>query len=121
MTDDEENIVNAAFSMIEMAVARADRSGDIDAALEEIHDAVNLIEPALLVAAERLTTAEIGEALAGFAERSKRSTGDNPGNTSEETFVVMVALAEIGRRARHDGLPALEWCRRERIKGFLVD
>ena len=53
MTDDEEQIVNDAFRMIGTAISRIDVPGDIDAALDEICDAVNRIEPDLLVAATR--------------------------------------------------------------------
>ncbi len=121
MTDDEEQIVNDAFQMIGTAISRIDGPGDIDAALDEICDAVNRIEPDLLVAAARLTTDEIGDVLAGFSERSKRATQEQAGNTPEQTFLVMVVLGEVRRRAREDGQPALEWCRRERIRGFLKD
>jgi hypothetical protein len=121
MTDDEEQIVNDAFQMIGTAISRIDGPGDIDAALDEICDAVNRIEPDLLLAAEQLTTDEIGDVLAAFSERSKRATQQLPGNTPEQTFLVMVVLGAIRQRARQDGLPALEWCRRERIRGFLKD
>ena len=53
MTDEEEQIVNDAFRMIGTAISRIDEPGDIDAALDEICDAVNRIEPDLLVAATR--------------------------------------------------------------------
>ena len=119
MTDHDEQNVNDAFRMIDAAISRVGGNDDIDAALDEICDAVNRIEPDLLVAAGRLTTEEIGEVLAGFSTRSKRATQELPGNTSEQAFLAMVVLGEIGRRARQDGLPALEWCRRERIRGFL--
>ena len=121
MTDDEEQIVNDAFQMIGTAIGRIDGPGDIDAALDEICDAVNRIEPDLLLAAEQLTTDEIGDVLAAFSERSKRATQEQAGNTPEQTFLVMVVLGEVRRRAREDGQPALEWCRRERIRGFLKD
>ena len=121
MTDDEEQIVNDAFQMIGTAISRIDGTDDIDAALDEICDAVNRIEPDLLLAAEQLTTDEIGDVLAAFSERSKRATQQLPGNTPEQTFLVMVVLGEVRRRAREDGLPALEWCRRERIRPFLND
>ena len=118
--DHQADIITEAFRMIETAIGRADGGEGIDAALDEICDALNLIDPALLAAAESLTTDEIGEALAGFAERSKRTSGDHPGNTLAQTLRAMAALGEIRRRARQDGLPTLEWCRRERIRGFLV-
>ena len=54
MTDDEEQIVNDAFQMIGTAISRIDGPGDIDAALDEIRDAVNRIEPDPLVAATRV-------------------------------------------------------------------
>ena len=94
---------------------------DIDAALDEICDAVNRIEPDLLLAAEQLTTDEIGDVLAAFSERSKRATQEQAGNTPEQTFLVMVVLGAIRQRARQDGLPVLEWRRRERIRPFLND
>ena len=119
--EDEANIIDAAFRMIETAIGHADGGEAIDAALDEIHDALNLIEPTLLAAAEDLSAAEIGEILAGFARRSERATGNHPGNTAEQSLLVMVALGEIRRRARQDGLSTLEWCRRERIRGFLQD
>lgn len=115
--EDQANIIDAAFRMIETAIRRADGGEAIDAALDEICDALNLIEPALLAVAEDLSTAEIGEILAGFTQRSERA----PGNSLEQTLLVMVALGEIRRRARQDGLSTLEWCRRERIRGFLQD
>lgn len=119
---DNTNIIGDAFRMIEAAIGRADGGEGIDAALDAIGDALNLIEPALLAAAEDLSAAEIGETLAGFVQRSKRASGDDrPGNTPEQAMLAMVALAEIRRRARQDGLPTLEWCRRERIRGFLHD
>ena len=119
--EDEVNVIRDAFRMIEMAIGRADGGEAIDAALDEICDAVNLIEPALLAAAEDLSAAEIGEILAGFAERSEHATGNHPGNTPEQALLALVVLGEIRRRARQDGLPTLEWCRRERIRGGLQD
>ena len=121
MTDHDEQNVDAAFRMIDAAISRVDGNDDIDAALDEICEAVNRIEPELLVAAGRLTTDEIGEVLAGFSKRSKRTTEEQQGNTSGQTFLVMVVLGEIGRRAKQDGQPTLEWCRRERIRWFLND
>ena len=118
MTGDEERMVGDAFRMIGAAVSRVGGTDDIDVALAEIRDAVNRIEPRLLLAAGRLTTEEIGEALAGFSERSRRAVGEQPGNSTDQTLLVMVVLGEIGRRAEQDGLSALEWCRRERIKGL---
>ncbi len=120
MTGDEER-TGDAFRMIEAAIGRTDGVGDIDGTLDEICEAINRIEPDLLVAAELPTTDEIGEVLAGFSERSIRATEDQPGNAPEQVFLAMVVLGEIARRARRDGVPALEWCRRERIKGFLKD
>ncbi len=119
--EDEANIIRDAFLMIETAIGRAVGGEAIDAALDEICDALNLIEPALLAAAEDLSTAEIGGILAGFAQRSERASGNEPANTPEQSFLVMVTLGEIRRRARQDGVPTLEWCRRERIRGFLQD
>ncbi len=119
--EDGANIIDAAFRMMETAIGRADGGEDIDAALDQICDAVNLIEPALPAAAEDLSSAEIGEILARFAQRSERALGNHPGNSLEQTLLVMVALGEIRRRARQDGLPTLEWCRRERIRGVLRD
>lgn len=119
--EDGANIIDAAFRMMEMAIGHADGGEAIDAALDEIFDAVNLIEPALPAAAEDLSSAEIGGILAGFARRSERAPGNQPGNSLEQTPLVMVALGEIRRRARQDGLPTLEWHRRERIRGFLRD
>ncbi len=118
---DEASIIRDAFRMIEAAIARADGEEEIDTALDEICDAMNLIEPALLTAAGDLTTAEIGEILAGFARRSERASGSHLGNTREQALLAMVALGEIRRRAWQDGLPTLEWCRRERVRGFLQD
>ena len=121
MKDDQERMVDHAFLMILTAISRVGGTDDIDGALDEIRDAVNQIEPQLLLAAKRLTTQEIGEVMAGFSERSHRAAGDQPGNSADQTFLAMVVLGEIGRRAGQDGLSVLEWCRRERIKGLWKD
>lgn len=55
--EDEANIINDAFRMMEMAIGRADGGEEIDAALDEICDGLNLIEPALPAAAEDLSAA----------------------------------------------------------------
>ena len=68
-----------------------------------------------------MSTDEIGDVLAGFSERSKRATQEQAGNTPEQTFLAMMVLGGVRRRAKQDGQPALEWCRRERIKVFLKD
>ena len=119
--EDGANIIDDAFRMMETAIGHADGGEAIDAALDEICDAVNLIEPALPAAPEDLSAAEIDEILAGFARRSERAPGNHPGNAPEQTLLALVALGEIRRRARQDGLPALGWHRGERIRGFLRD
>ena len=119
--DNTEQTVDDAFEMIGRAINRIGDADDIDVALDDILDAVIRIDPYLLIAAEQLTTGEIGEVMAGFSTRSKHATEEMPGNTAEQAFLVMVLLGEIKRRSRRDGLTALEWCRRERIKGFLGD
>ena len=121
MKDDQERMVDGAFLMIQAAISRVGETVDIDGALDEIRHAVNQIEPQLLLAAKRLTTQAIGEVMAGFSERSHRAAGDQPGNSADQTFLAMVVLGEIGRRAGQDGLSVLEWCRRERIKSLWKD
>ena len=121
MKDDQNHITESAFVMIDNAINGIGELGDIDAVLDQIGDAVNRIEPELLVAAARLTTQEIGDTLAEFCARSARTTNEQPGNSPEQSFLAMVVLAEIKRRAGQDGLGVLEWCHRERIKGFLDD
>ena len=107
MMDNAEQTVDNAFEMVGRAISRISRVDDIDAALDDILGAIHRINPGLLVAAEQLTTGEMGEVLAGFSTRSKHATEEQPGNTLEQTFLVMVALGEVRRRSTQDALPAL--------------
>ena len=119
MTDDERAIVRQAFLNIEDAIIHVELSGDIDQALQDIFDAVNQIAPGLSDEVANLTTAEIGNVLVNFYQRADRATDDEPGNSPEQTFLAMVVVGEMKRRANQDGIAVLEWCRRERIRGFI--
>ena len=121
MTDDEREIVRRAFLNIEDAIIQVELSGDIDAALQNIFESVNQIAPGMGDAVAGLSTDEIGNVLVNFYRRAERATNDRPGNTPEQTFLAMVVVGEMKRRANQDGIPVLEWCRRERIQGFIND
>ena len=119
MTQNEREITEQAFQRIENAITRLEYSENIDQSLQDIHDAVNQIAPGLTDSVARLTTQEIGNVLMRFYQRSLDSTDDTPGNTPEQTFLAMVVVGEMKRRANQDGIAVLEWCRRERIRGFI--
>ena len=121
MTNEEREIVRRAFLTIEDAIIKVELAGDIDQALEDIADAVNRIAPGLTDEVAKLTTDEIGNVLVNFCQRSELSVGDQPGNSPEQTFLAMVVIGEMKRRANLDGIGIMEWCRRERIRGFIND
>ena len=121
MTDDEREIVRRAFQNIEDAIFQVESAGDIDKALQDIFDAVNQIAPGLSDKVAKFTTTEISNVLVRFYRRSELATGDQSGNTPEQTFLAMVVVGEMKRRANLDGIGVLEWCRRERIRGFIDD
>ena len=119
MTDDERKVVEAAFEAITDAIDSIESRDDIDAALETVFQSVEKIAPGFPELVHGLTTEEIGNVLARFAMRVDQATDGEAGNTPEQSFLAMVVLGEIHRRARLDGIAALEWARRERIRGFM--
>ena len=121
MTDEEREIVRRAFLTIEDTIIQLETSQDMDQALQDIADAVNRIAPGLTDEVAKLTTTEIGNVLVNFYRRSEQATGEEPGNTPEQTFLAMVVVGEMKRRANLDGIGVMEWCRRERIRGFVND
>ena len=121
MTDDEREIVRRAFLKIENSIIQLELTGDIDTALQNIFESVNQIAPGMGDEMANLTTDEIGNVLVRFYRRAERATADQPGNTPEQTFLAMVVVGEMKRRANQDGIPVMEWCRRERIRGFIND
>ncbi len=121
MTDDEREIVRRAFQEIEDSIIQLELGGDIDAALQNIFESVNQIIPGMEDEMAKLTTNEIGNVLGRFYRRPEHATDDQPGNTPEQTFLAMVVVGEIKRRANQDGIGVMEWCRRERIRGFVND
>lgn len=121
MADDDPGLIQSAFNRIERAIRNLDDQPDLDKALDDIFTAVNVIAPGLPQNLESLSTDEIGNVLARFSLRAENATEDQAGNTPEQTFLALAVTAEIRRRARLDGIPVLEWCRRERIRGFVTD
>ena len=121
MTDDERRIVDAAFERIGRMVREIGDQYDIDEALDGIFESINLIAPGLPEELEKLTTTEIGNVLARFSMRASEIDLGLPGNTSEQSFLALAVSTEIRRRARLDQVTVMEWCRRERIRGFVND
>ena len=121
MTDDERRIVDAAFERIRQMVREVGDHYDIDEALDGIFEAVNLIAPGLPEELEKLTTTEIGNVLARFSMRARGADAGRAGNTPEQSFLALAVSTEIRRRARSDQVTVMEWCRRERIRGFVND
>ena len=87
--------------------------------MADIFDAINKIAPGLPDHLHDLTTTEIGNILVRFHNRSRDATESEPGNTPEQIFLALMVTAEMWRRAQLDGMSVLEWCRRERIRGFV--
>lgn len=121
MTDDERRIVDAAFERIRRMVREIGDQYDIDEALDVIFESVNLIAPGLPEELQKLTTTEIGNVLAKFSARSRAAKQGGTGNTPEQSFLALAVSTEIRRRARLDRITVMEWCRRERIRGFVND
>lgn len=119
MTDDESRIAQAAFDQIAYAIENIDQAEDIDAALANIFDAINKIAPGLPEQLHGLTSDEMGNILVRFYNRSRNATENEPGNTPMQIFLSLMVTAEMWRRAQLDGITVLEWCRRERIRGFV--
>ena len=119
MTDHELAIARQAFQRIEQAILQIDSARDVDQALQTVFESVNQIAPGLADEVAKLTTDEINNVLVRFHQRTERATCDQPGNSPEQMFLVMVVVGEMKRRANQDGIGVLEWCRRQRISGFI--
>ena len=114
--------ISSAFEAISEAIRNVENETDIEEALTAIFKAVEVIAPEITEVAHGLTNAEIEKALLDFHTRATQDKPDGEaGNTSAQTFLTLVIMAEIKRRAALDGLTALEWGGRERIRGFLHD
>ena len=114
--------ISSAFEAISEAIRNVENETDIEEALTAIFKAVEVIAPEITEVAHGLTNAEIEKTLLDFHTRATQDKPDGEaGNTSAQTFLTLVIMAEIKRRAALDGLTALEWGGRERIRGFLHD
>ena len=114
--------ISSAFEAISRAVRNVENETDIEEALTAIFEAVEVIAPGITEVAHGLLNDEIEKALSDFHTRATQDKPDGEaGNTPEQTFLALVVMAEVKRRAAQDGLTALEWGQRERIRGFLND